>query len=270
MVRSAFGGHDRPPMHAVREEGSEDADGPPRSRVPVLASARAPSRPMPTTGSSPRWTRCGSSRRRRRRRRNWSRGRSARRSGSGSRRTRGACFFASNIHGSPGWDRAQGFSFWVQGDGVDGFGGIEFIYDDDYAVRYDFAFPVKGSGWSKVTVAWSDLIPVLPGPRARPLGVPGGNEPSKLSGPWIGKWWYWGDYPAIGFSIDEIRLEPKIDRDPEAMPSTPPLARTLAKLKAGEPITAVTMGGLADRQAALGESRGRVGRPAAGSDQGKI
>src|ERR1022692_4356651 len=45
-------------------------------------------------------------------------------------------FFTSNIHGTPEWDRAQGFSFWVKGEGTDGFGGIEFIYDEDYSVRY--------------------------------------------------------------------------------------------------------------------------------------
>ena len=79
-------------------------------------------------------------------------------------------FFTSNIHGTPEWDRAAGFSFWVKGDGTDGFGGLQFIYDDDYAVRYDLCFPVKGTEWTKVTVAWQDLIPVLPGPRAKPLG----------------------------------------------------------------------------------------------------
>ena len=152
-------------------------------------------------------------------------------------------FFTSNIHGTPDWDKAAGFSFWVKGDGVDGFGGLQFIYDDDYAVRYDLAFAVKGTDWTKVTVAWHDLILVLPGPRAKPLGTTDGNKPSKLSGLWIGKWWYWGDYPAISFYIDEIRLEPKIERDTKSYrPDGPPLARTMARLKAGKPVTIVTMG----------------------------
>ena len=108
-------------------------------------------------------------------------------------------FFTSNIHGTPEWDRAAGFSFWVRGDGSHGLGGIEFIYDEDYAVRYDLAFPIKGKEWTKVTVAWQDLIPVLPGPRAKPLGNPDGNPASKLSGLWLGGGWYWGDYPAAHF-----------------------------------------------------------------------
>ena len=102
---------------------------------------------------------------------------------------------------------------------------------------------MKGKEWTKVTVAWNDLVPVMPGPRTKPLGTPDGNKPSKLSALWFGKWWYWGGYPAIAFSIDDIRLEPKIERDArDYRPDGPPLARTLAKLKAGKPITIVTMG----------------------------
>ncbi|MDB5308455.1 MAG: hypothetical protein JWO38_2657 [Gemmataceae bacterium] len=151
-------------------------------------------------------------------------------------------FFTSPIHGTPAWDQAAGFSFWVKGNGIDQFAGLELIHDNDYAVRYDLCFPVKGTAWTKVTVAWGDLIPVLPGPKAKPLG-PGGNPPSKVSGVWIGKWWYWGDYPAGTFTIDEIRLEQKIDRDPnDTEPVGPPLGRVREKLKAGKPITVVTMG----------------------------
>jgi lysophospholipase L1-like esterase len=155
---------------------------------------------------------------------------------------RGA-FFTSNLRGMPAWDRAAGLSFWVKGEGRDGFGGLELIYDDDYAVRYDVAFPVKGTAWTKVVVAWSDFVPVLPGPRAKPLAASGGNAPSKVSAVWFGKWWYWGDYPALSFAVDEIRLEPTIERDAsDHRPDGPPLGRALAKLKAGRPITVVTMG----------------------------
>jgi len=38
---------------------------------------------------------------------------------------------ASNIHGRPEWDQADGFSFWVRGEGTEGFGGLEFIDDDE-------------------------------------------------------------------------------------------------------------------------------------------
>lgn len=151
-------------------------------------------------------------------------------------------FFTSNIRGTPAWDQAAGISFWVKGDGNLQFCGLELIYDDDFAVRYDLCFPVMGADWTKMTVAWSDFVPVLPGPKSKPLGK-SGNSPAKISGVWIGKWWYWGDYPAGDFAIDDIRLEPAIDRNlKDFEPAGGALARTLEKIKAGKPITIVTMG----------------------------
>lgn len=44
--------------------------------------------------------------------------------------------------------------------------------DRVHAVRDDLAFPVKGTKWTKVTVAWQDLIRGFPGPKAKPLGIP--------------------------------------------------------------------------------------------------
>jgi lysophospholipase L1-like esterase len=152
-------------------------------------------------------------------------------------------FFTSNRRGTPAWDRAAGLSFWVKGDGSDHFGGLELIYDDDYAVRYDFAFPLKSTEWTKVVVPWRDLVPVLPGPKSNLLDPAGENKPSRISAIWFGKWWYWGDYAACSFAIDEIRLEDKIDLDTaDYTPEGPPLARVLAKLKAAQPVTVVTMG----------------------------
>jgi lysophospholipase L1-like esterase len=150
-------------------------------------------------------------------------------------------FCTSNIRGKAEWDEAAGFSFWVKGDGSDHFGGLQFIYDDDFAVRYDYMFPIKGTEWTKVTVPWGDLIPVLPGPRAKPLGKE--NKPSKLTALWVGKWWYWRDYAAHSFALDELRLEKTIETNKEDFkPTGAPLQRVLAKLKEGKPITIVTMG----------------------------
>jgi lysophospholipase L1-like esterase len=152
-------------------------------------------------------------------------------------------FFSSNTHGKPAWDQAAGFSFWVKGDGSDAFGGLELIYDDNYAVRYDYCFTIKNKEWTKVTVGWRDLVPVLPGPKSIPLGGKGGNRPSRVSGLWFGKWWYWREYPAHSFTVDEIRLEETIaENTRNYRPEGQPLARVLDKLKAGKPITVVTVG----------------------------
>ena len=170
-------------------------------------------------------------------------GKAVRFSFEGGPRYGGGAFCTSNLRGSPAWDRAAGLSFWVKGDGSDNCGGLELIYDDDYAVRYDFAFPLKSNDWTKIVVPWRDLVPVLPGPKSGPLDPAGENKPSHVSALWFGKWWYWGEYPAHSFAVDEIRLEEKIaPDDADYKPDGAPLARVLAKLKAGKPVTIVTMG----------------------------
>lgn len=149
-------------------------------------------------------------------------------------------FFSSSIRGQPDWDDAAGFSFWAKGDGSKDVGAIQFIYDDDYAVRYEFAFSLTDTEWHKVTVAWSDLVPVLPGKKSNLLDPTGENRPSKLSALWVGKWWHWRDYPAHSFVMDDLRLETKIET--KEAPLSGGLSRIRARLRRGEPITIVTMG----------------------------
>lgn len=144
---------------------------------------------------------------------------------------------------TPEWDDAAGFSFWVKGDGANGFGGLQLIWGEDYSLRYDYAFPIESTEWRKITVAWSELIPVLPTPNAKPIARVGGNAPSKLSQLWWGKWWYWREAGPHSFAVDDLRLEKAIAADTtDYTPAGPPLARIAAKLKAGQPVTIVTMG----------------------------
>jgi lysophospholipase L1-like esterase len=152
-----------------------------------------------------------------------------------------SAFCITRLRGTPEWDRAAGFSFWVKGDGSKRFGGLQFIWNEDYGARYDFMFPIDGTEWKKIVVAWRDLVPALPG--AKFLDPKGGAAPSKFSSLWFGKWWYWRDYGAHSYAIDEMRLETSIDLDsnPHA-PAGAPLERLLSKLKAGKPVTIVTMG----------------------------
>ena len=151
-------------------------------------------------------------------------------------------FASGRAPGGPEWDRAAGFSFWVKGDGSDHLGGIELIWNGDYATRYATAFPIDSTDWKKVVVPWRDLIPEL-GKTTQTIDAAGGNAPSKLGPVQFGKWWYWRDYGANSYSVDEIRLETSIAPDVNLYrPVGNPLARVLAKLKAGRPITMVTMG----------------------------
>ena len=72
---------------------------------------------------------------------------------------------------TPDWDTAAGFSFWVKGDGSKNFAGLQLIWNEDYALRYDYAFPIGSTDWSKIVVPWRDLIPVLPAPKSNPYRV---------------------------------------------------------------------------------------------------
>ena len=100
-------------------------------------------------------------------------------------------FSTSNLRGNSEWDKSAGFSFWVKGfNASNSWGGLQFIYNDDYALRYDCMFPVRGTNWVKLNIAWEDLIPVLPNANAHLLNPAGENRPSKLSALWFGRWWY--------------------------------------------------------------------------------
>jgi lysophospholipase L1-like esterase len=151
-------------------------------------------------------------------------------------------FATGRAKGTPEWDKAAGISFWVKGDGSDHTGGIQFIYDNDYSIRYTCSFPISSTDWTRIVIPWRDMISPL-GHGATTLDPKAGLKPSKLGAIAFGKWWFWKDYAAHSFSIDDLRLEPTIDLDENAYkPEGDPLARVRAKLSAGKPITIVTMG----------------------------
>jgi acyl-CoA thioesterase I len=154
-----------------------------------------------------------------------------------------SAFVQTRSPGTPEWDRAAGFSFWIKGDGSDHLGGIELIWDGNYSLRYAFAFPINCTDWRKITVRWRDLVPETANPAALPIDPQQGNAPSKLGAIWFGKWWYWGDYAAHSYTIDQIQLEASIDNDElDLRPKAGPLARVRAKLARKEPIKIVLMG----------------------------
>ena len=149
-------------------------------------------------------------------------------------------FVPSRARGRADWDKAAGFSFWVKGDGSGHLGGLEVIWNEDYSRRYALAFRIDSTDWKQVQVRWSDLIPETAVAPAG-IGTPG-LEASKLGPIQFGKWHYWSDYAAHSYTIDDIRLEPTIEAAPAPRPQGDPLARVRAKVRAGQPITVVTMG----------------------------
>jgi lysophospholipase L1-like esterase len=150
-------------------------------------------------------------------------------------------FFTASIRPTTAWDQAAGLSFWVKGDGSTHWGGLELIDGTDFALRYGYCFPIDSTEWRKITVPWCDLIPELP--QAQFIDGKGDYAPSRFGNLWFGKWFYWRDFPACSFAIDEVALESKVDLD--ATDYSPPASGTsrfLAKLKSRQPVTLVTMG----------------------------
>lgn len=150
-------------------------------------------------------------------------------------------FFSARVAATPEWDTAAGLSFWVKGDGSPGWGGLEMIDGDDFSARYAYCFPIDSAEWRKITIPWCDLLPEHA--QAKFVGAKDGYPPSKFRNLWFGKWWYWREYPAHSFTIDQIALEREIAVDTtDYTPAAPGLPRLFAKLKARQPVTIVTMG----------------------------
>ena len=106
-------------------------------------------------------------------------------------------FFTAWVNPTDDWDQFDGFSFWVKGDGSKSCGGLEFIDGDDFGLRYGYCFPIQSTEWVKVTVPWSDVVPELSGP---PVDAKQGYAPNRFRNVWVGKWFYWRDYPACSFT----------------------------------------------------------------------
>lgn len=150
-------------------------------------------------------------------------------------------FFTAGVKATPRWDEAAGLSFWVKGDGSSDWGGLELIDRSDFKLRYAYCFPLDSTEWRKVTVPWCDLIPELPA--GKPVDPAQGYAPSGFGNLWFGKWFYWGSYPAHSFAVDQISLEESIPVDTQNYaPTIAGTPRLLAKLRAKQPVTIVTMG----------------------------
>ncbi len=149
----------------------------------------------------------------------------------------GPGFMTAPINGTKEWDKAAGLSFYVKGDGSTNWGGLELIDKSDYSLRYAFCFPLDSTEWRKVVVPWRELIPELAGPL---VDADRGYAPSGFGNLWFGKWFYWREYPAHSFAIDQVVLEDKLDLPPVTQAEG--LRRVRARLAARQPVTLVTMG----------------------------
>ena len=177
----------------------------------------------------------------------------------------------ATIHGTPAWDRAAGLSFWVKGDGSDHFGGLELIYDDDYAVRYDFAFPSRARSGPRSSSPGATSSRSCRARRRGRSDPAGDNKPSK-SRHLFRQVVVLGRLPGLllrrstrsGWKTKSTAIRSRLHAGRAAA------GAVLAKLKAGQADHGRHDGRLAHRRASLGQPRNLLAGPAEGANRGEI
>lgn len=151
-----------------------------------------------------------------------------------------AQFAGRGLQGETGWDQTQGLSFWFNGDGSDGFVAVSLI-DDTYTKRYAALVRLKPVGWRQVKLRWDEFVPEVV--TADWFGQQAGNmRPALIRALWFGRWFYFKPWSACAFELDAVQLEPALPAPAAAVPEAPGLPRTLARLKARQPVTIVALG----------------------------
>lgn len=141
------------------------------------------------------------------------------------------------------WDRYQGLSFLVKGDGSENFGCLAVSGGgSDGSYSYVTWFPLRDTTWHKVTVGWDDLVPET---QVDPIGTYGALPPSGITQIRCGSRWNIGHnnypLPQVSFGLDQIQLEESVPPPPPP-PAMRPFDDVIAALKAGRPIRIQCMG----------------------------
>ena len=131
------------------------------------------------------------------------------------------------------WDKYQGISFYVKGDGSDCWSPVA-ISNSYGSYSYVYFVPLKSTEWVKYTVAWRDFIPEG---FAGLIGEPNGIPPCGINELRVGcRWniWYNNDkIPAHTLTLANVVLEPVV-----AVDNTPykpaPFSKVLDKLRKRE------------------------------------
>lgn len=142
------------------------------------------------------------------------------------------------VSGSAAWDRYEGLSFMVKGDGSDQYGCLAVVGSYPFVVY----FPLKDTTWHRVTASWAEFAPES---QVEPLGALGSLPPSGIISLRFGSRWTIGHnntpIPPHSFWVDGIQLEETVP-SPTAAPAPRPMADILARLRDREPLRIQCMG----------------------------
>jgi lysophospholipase L1-like esterase len=137
-----------------------------------------------------------------------------------------------------------GVSFWVKGDGSDGYGTVVLCgqHPQWFPFKYATSFPLSDTAWHRIVVPWHDWIPEDP---VYPVGTPGGAPPSNFQYLRVGNRWKITHNNAqiapFSFSLDQMQLEAEVPPVPPA-PPLQPLEGVRAKLAAKQPVYVLCLG----------------------------
>lgn len=142
-----------------------------------------------------------------------------------------------------GWDRYQGLSFLIKGDGSENYGCLAVSGGgSDGGFSYVTWFPLRDTTWHKVTVGWDELVPEN---QVDPIGTPGALPPSGITELRCGSRWRIGHnnnpLPKVSFGLDQVQLEESVP-GPAKPPVLRPFAEVVAKLRAKQPVRIQCMG----------------------------
>jgi len=149
-------------------------------------------------------------------------------------------FAGRGVTADEGWSRAAGLSFWMKGDGSDGFVAVT-VLDETLTRRHAALLSLRPREWQRVRLRWEDFVPEtmaidwFRSPTAR-------MKPSQIRAIWFGRWFYLRPWQACSFEVDDLRLEERIDAKPSLTPPASGIPRTMAKLKAKQKVSITALG----------------------------
>jgi len=144
----------------------------------------------------------------------------------------------------PAWNDYDGLSFWVRGDGSGEVASIA-IQAGKWGNSWMAPIPLKNTEWHQVAIAWRDFVPYSI--RVPALGSVDGFKPGNVSVIMLGAFLnrtVKHQIPGFAFSIDDMRLVRGVRSKRPRVPleKLPPLGAVVAKMKAGKPVTILTVG----------------------------
>jgi len=144
----------------------------------------------------------------------------------------------------PAWNDYDGLSFWVKGNGSDDVASIA-IQAGKWGNSWMAILPLKNTKWHPVSIAWSDFVPHSI--RVPALGSAKGFKPGDVTVIMLGAFLNWDrrhQAPALALSIDDLRLVRGVRSGRPRVPlaKLAPLGKVVAKMKAGKPVTILTVG----------------------------